>query len=506
MAKVKSRFVRNDISRIFVNTNPNEEYDYHNCMRVDGLSKTFADIETVYCPHPTIAKAFIEAAEIETGGDSRWSTSLIGRMPLYDKSVLYDLAVNKKSFDLQVHFGECYDVSDFNSFDMAIILENARINSYDTDPLGSLQSDEVAMVNETVALTASAVHYVYTPILSSVGEEVSATGGIVDLISSTNNFCRGNETQILFGLKLPSNGVGNDIYIVYSEDNGVSWQEVLLDCTATLSVSPLTSYNIASDGINLYITLNQAAGNGHLYVVKIDSVLNGATGVPLVSSLDNVNSIYATKSFGKILVTVGQSGIVNLVNTSSLVYYEIPNSGGYNLYAIDGESIHDFVVAGDNGLLMVYSSGSGFRTIPIVVGGDTITDIITTVVVNGDNWVIGTDAGQIITTVNAGKTWVLREVFTGCITDIKFFSSIIGFTLLKSGEVYRTVDSGVTWVLMEDTLNQVPVNVESFGLVVQDANTFYAYGRIPGDVIANPCDPLNQFEVGDTGWIIKGGT
>lgn len=510
MARKKTKFVRNDLSRIFVAPNgssPNSEYEYHSCMRMDGLSKSYGDVETVQCPHPTKAKKFIDVAEIDSGGDSRWTTSLVGRMPIDLSSILFEMAERKRSFDLQLHLGECYDVSNFNTYDMAIILRGVRISDYSTDQLGALSSDEVALVNETVSISASEVHYVYSPLLNEVGEEVTTDGGIVSLTTVDSNECIAVDNDIIVGLKLPTTGAGNDIYIVYSDDDGVTWNEVLLDCSATFLSSPLTSYDIQADETNLYITLNESSGNGHLYIVTIDSMLNGSTGVPITSTLDNVNAIYDKISFGKVLVTVGQAGIVNLINANSLTYYTIPNSSNSNLYSVDGLTQHEFITGGVNGTLLYYNSKSGFRAISVTYSGTTVTDDITAVAMLDENtWLVGTDVGQVLATENAGVTWRLKDSFSGCVQDIKFIDSIVGFLGLKTGEVYRSIDSGATWAELEDELSQMPANAELLGIEAADANTFYAYGRVAGGNVPNPCDPLNAFLVGDVGWIVKGDT
>jgi len=469
-------------------------------MRMDGLDKSFPEVTMAYCPHPTIPKKFIPAAEIESGEESRWSTSLVGRMPLNYASVLFELANRQQSFDMQLHFGECFDLSDFNQYTMAIILEGVRINNYTTDQLGALQADEVAMVNETVGVTAASVSYIYAPTLTQVGEEVTIDGGVVGLTSTTGSYCKSSSIPLLFGLKLPTAGTGNDIYIIYSEDNGANWYDVLLDCSATLSASPLSTYNITSDEQSLYITLNESSGVGHLFIVKIEDVLNNTSGTPIYSTLDNTNAIYASKAFGKIVVTVGQSGTVNMINANTLVYYSIPHNNNDNLYAIDGFSQHDFLVGGDNGLLMLYNSNNGFRT--IAVSG--VTEAITAVaMLDDDNWIVGTESGKIVATINAGKTWSVKEVFATCINDIKFVNSIVDYALLQD-TLYRTINSGYSWSEISDTLGEIPTSTELLGLTAIDANTIFAYGRIPGGSVPNPCDPLNLFLTGDVGVIMKG--
>lgn len=503
-----NKLARNDISRIFIAPNkstPLAEYDYYNCMKIDGLDKALPGITVAQCPHPTQAKKFITVAEIESGEDSRWSTSLTGRMPLDQKSILFDLVKNRRSFDLQIHLGECIDVSDFNAFTLAIILENVQIDNYSTDPIVALESGEVALINEVASITAGNVEYIYTPTLNEVGEEVSTNGAIVDMTISPADDCSLTTKTILFGLKIPSSAVGNDIYIIYSEDNGTTWKEVLLDCAATLAASILTSYNITASADRLFITLNESSGNGHLYIVKIADVLSGSDGSPIISSLDNVNAIYDQFLFSNTLVTVGAAGVINSINGNSLTYTTLPHSNSVDLYTIHGLSEKQFLVGGANGTLMLYDKDSGFRTIAISTNNTTVTDKITKVFMLDENiWFVGTDAGKLLATVNGGTVWYLKESFSGCINGITFLNSIVGFITLKTGEIYRTVDSGATWVEIDDYYNQLPTNAEAADIIAIDANTVFSFGRVPNGSVPNPCDPLNTFITGDVGWILKG--
>jgi hypothetical protein len=502
----RNKLARNDISRIFVaenGTSPNDEYSYHNCMKMEGLDKSLPDVTVAQCPHPTQAKKFIEVAEIESGEESRWSTSLTGRMPLRESSVLFDLFNARQSFDMQVHFGECYDVSDFNSFDLAMILENVRINNYSTDPLGSLESSEVALINETVSVSIGNVSYAYKPIINEVGEEVTVNGAITDLAFTQGDTCTNDYANLLFGLKIPSDGVGNDVYIVWSDDKGVTWNEVLLDCAATLSGSILRSYNIQADEKNVYVTLNEASGNGHIYIVRIIDILNGIDGSPIISVLDNVNSIYNSRVFGKTIITVGNAGTINLINANSLTYTTLPSGTVQNLYAIDGISEDEFIIGGASNTLRYYNSSSGFRTITTSGGGTSAIEAVA--MLNEDIWLVGNYDGYLLATTNAGKTWKVKELFGACVSSISFVNSIVGFLGLKTGEVYRTIDGGATWIQIEDELAQLPSGAELLGLYASDVNTFYAYGRVAGGAVPDPCDPLNTFIVGDVGWILKGG-
>src|SRR5688572_26502170 len=100
-----TRFVLTSDARVFIaprGIGCGRRYDYHNCMKMTGVSKSFGESEPVYCPDPTRSGQFIEVATIQ-GTEDRWSGSLSGPKPLGVRSVLEYLSKQRCEFDAQVH-------------------------------------------------------------------------------------------------------------------------------------------------------------------------------------------------------------------------------------------------------------------------------------------------------------------------------------------------------------------------------------------------------------------
>src|SRR5690606_8743391 len=72
--------------------------------------------------------------------------------------------------DVQVHIGTCKNPSDFNggwSDGKVLVLSKAHPTNYGTDQIGALQSDDRAMVMETVPFTGLD-YYEIGPVLASL--------------------------------------------------------------------------------------------------------------------------------------------------------------------------------------------------------------------------------------------------------------------------------------------------------------------------------------------------
>ena len=502
-------------SRIFIAPNRascGASYEYHSCMRMEGVEKSFGDVTPVYCPHPTKSGEFIEVAQV-VGADGRWTTSLVGRLPLNYQSILSQLANKKCAFDIQVHFGKCFDPTNFNTFDMGWVFENVRISSYSLGTLGALSPDERATIDETVAISAENAYQIFATYPFLTGTNVTNDGGIPAMTYGNYISCEDclDNCSRYYGLKLPSTPLGSqDIIIVWTTDGGLTWNETTLPCSVAQLTSPISAYEIESDGTNLYITLNELGGPGHLYIVPISAVESGTITSTLFSALDNTTTIYDTFIFQSDLWTVGSAGIVNLVNKSSLSFSTILDGTLFtnDWYAIHGLDSDNILIGGQNGVLAFRRNGASFQVVTFTVNAIPVVDDITAVWMKNDKeWLVGTEVGNLYCTTNSGSTWNLIASFAGCISDIEFPTNSVGYITIKNpAQIWQTFDGGATWNQIQDKFNQIPVGAEFHGVSTcpDNPNTFIINGIIPGVTVPNPCDPLNLFTVGTTGVIMVG--
>ena len=221
-------------SRVFIKENTlccGSNYNFHSCMRMGELDKSYGDITPEYCPDPENYGRFIEIDFIE-GEDSRATTSLVGRLPRKLISPVYRLAIAKCAFDLQLHFGLCENPSNFNEYDNVLILEDVSVTNYSTDPLGALTPDENSSILETIQLSVGQYYWVNKLLpKTSLG---NILGELIDITQCSGvgcSACCDGCDVIHYAL------VFNDPdYVLYtSYDCGESW----INSTITLPVVPV---------------------------------------------------------------------------------------------------------------------------------------------------------------------------------------------------------------------------------------------------------------------------
>lgn len=488
-------------------------YQYHNCMRAEGLDKSFGDITPIYCPHPTKAGQFVEIAAIE-GGEGRWTSSLVGRLPIDYQSILAQLAVARCPFDAQIHFGKCVDPSDFNSYSMAWVLENVSITSYNVGTLGALGPDERGTIDETIAVSAENAYQIFKTYPYEFGTELTNLGPVVAMTYGNKFSCDAScqaPCQDFYGIKLPATPLGSlDIYIIYTNDGGLTWNQTVLPCSAAYASSVLASYNISSDGTNLYVTLNEVGGLGHLYVVPIDQVENGA----ITSTFFTLSSGFSVNTWASVVLDnqlwMANSGSISVFDRSTFtVSIVMPSTVlAAQIYAIDGIDSDNVLAGGQNGGLVVRQNGGNFKVVNFQVGGVAITAHIRAVKMKTQlEWLVGTDEGTLYCTTNGGKTFTLIADFNGCIVDMDFPTNSVGYAITRNpSEIWRTIDGGATWVKVEDKFDQLPVGTEFHEVAVcsENPNTFIIAGRIPNTSVASPCDINLLYAEGNTGTILVG--
>ena len=506
------KFLQKGNSRVFINTKRGTcgvPYEYHANMKLAGIDKSYGDSTPQYQPSDTKLNEFVEIASIR-GTESRWSSSLSGRIPATYKSVLKRMAEAKCSFDAQVHFGTCANPSSFTNYDSVIILENILISNYSTDDLVALTPDERGLIQETVTITAENIYDVYDTELSEIGSTVSSLGMVVAMTKGNYSECEDcNEPcQSYFGLILPmtcSVG-GNNITIIYSLDDGATWGTFVLTAAALVCSNKLETYNISSDGTYLYITFDETPSDGGMiYVVPIYDVINNSFGTAVKYDLENAISVYSQYLSNKSLWIAGTLGNIFQVN---LTTYSVTMRSNNELYpnvwySIDGLDDENIIVGGETGRVLVKINDSSFRLVPIVVTGmGAITaDIYNVVMKTKKDWMVATTGGDLFCTSNAGKTWSLVAKFNACIAQIEFSTNNVGVLATKQpAKVYRTIDAGYSWQEVLDEYDAIQENAAFLGVVNCSPNRFYTFGinSLPLD---DPCDVL-EYTAGESGIIV----
>lgn len=497
-----------DKSRVFIapyGADAINTFEYYNSMVLGGISKQYSDSEAATIPHPTLSRQFITVDKVVTANPSKWSTSLIGRLLLKKQSVLKELADAENDFDVQCHFGLCNDPTDFNEYDLAVVLENAHITDYSTDAMGTLDQTGVAVINETTTLTAEKVFYVYNRPYSLIEHDV--LDGCIVAIAVQEPF-DGHKFKNLYGLQIPSNLSGTDIDIIYSSDGGVNWKRTVLFANADVENTSLTNYHIAVDNLYCYVLLTDNVGFGHLLRIKLEDIKNGNGGVYNYRELSGVR-IDAILHDGKTIIAVGLGGLIEKIDCNTLTHTIIPSGSiAPNFHAISGSAEH-FIAGGQAGGLIEHTITNGSKRIYITINESVANATIISLCMKSEKeWLVGTDLGILYATNDGGITWKEITTFASCISSIKFVSRNIGYlTTRHDAKVYRTIDGGSTWVEL-NTTSDITVGATVFGLLVMpnDPSNYLAYGTTTMlDNFDSQCNDANLITpvIGTTGLVFK---
>lgn len=479
------------------------EYTYYTCMKLGGLDRQTGESTPIYCPDPARPGRFIQVATIK-GAEAPWASSITGYKPLGSASTLAKLAAARCKFDLQIHFGSCNDLSNFSDYEMAIVLEDVEISDYSIDGLGALNGGEVQPVLETVNIKAANAYEVYdvellrvaTALLDNVGSQVVG-------VTYSPYACATEEGEIcqnFYAFQLPRvySGVGADdlIYILSSRDGGLTWERHQIAAVAQ-----------AGDTVRS----SRIATVGDTIVLSIADLLNGLMpctlfSVPISSLDETVVTVFTTSEFpdritrlrriGARIYAVTENGSILWLNAKTLVPTYLEDGTLYSNVWLDihGLDYDNLIVGGSSGTLAHRRGGASFRTVPVVVNGNAVISDITAVVMkSNDEWLIGTNAGRLYCTTNAGISWTM--VFDGDspIAQLEFPTKNTGYMLIgwTPAALYRTSDGGNTWNALRAPLadiNDFSI-MRGFAVCPEDPSAFVVVGDYAGlDFVAAQTD------------------
>lgn len=411
------------LSRVFLidgRAGPEAEPEYFSCYRAQALSQSFGDVTDIECPDPNRPGAFVTVGQFQSG-EERAELTLEGRYAIDVRSALLRLARNKCNVDVQLHFGDCENLSDHNSFKKVLYLENVLLSSYNTEDLGALTDDDVSAVNESVDLSADNIYDIIPNTWASkAGDLVTneAVDGVVcDEVQCGECGDPSGGCNRMFVITLAAGGSPTTpADVVYSIDGGTTWYahdiESLGVADNPSAVDCIKGFLVVvsnDNGYAHYAPLSDfdAFGTDPVWTEVQEGFVAGGEPNDL-SSPD-----------GAMAFIVGDSGYVYRMGTPSngVTVLDAGTLTVSNLTRVDALSDSFCVAVGEDGVILFTEDGTSWQlltTPPVGVG----VDFTAVAVKSKDEWWVATEGGVLYYTTNAGLNWTIKALPTGTATGI----------------------------------------------------------------------------------------
>lgn len=447
------------LSRLFVidgRAGPARTPEYFACFRAQAVSQSFGEITDIECPDPVRPGKFVKIGQFQ-GAEDRATVTLEGRLALDLRSTFLRMAKKSCPIDVQVHFGDCENLSDHNTFKKILYLHNARLSAYNTEDLGSLSSGDTASVNESVDVSAEEIFDIVPNNWASRGGDLVTTE-VVDVTICDDVSCgdcgdASGGCNKIFAITLQAGGSpGTPPDVVYSLDGGITWFAHDID-----SMSAAEDPDEVACLKGFLVVVSQDSGSAHYAALDefdefgtdpdFTEVSTGfeAGGEP--RAIDALNTVaYIAGAGGRIYKMTNPADGVEVLEDGSLT--------ASPLNAIDALNERMIVAVGNAGVILYSNDGATFNlltTSPVGVG----VNLNAVAVKSKEEWWVGSSAGRLYYTLDAGQHWT-EKVFPGSGSGIVYAieiqnDSIIHLahtTAAALGRVLTSFNGGYDWEVM----------------------------------------------------------
>lgn len=470
------------LSRVFLipfRAGPARAPEYHSCLRAQAVSQSFGEVTDIECPDPTRPGKYVKIGQFQTG-EERATITLEGRYAIDVRSRLLQLAKQGCAVDVQVHFGDCEDLSDHNAFKKVLYLQDALLSAYNTEDLGSLASSDTAQVNESVDISARDIFDIVAMTFGAKGGDLVTTE-VIDVAVCDEVACGscGDPSSgclKAFALTIKAGGSpGTPADVVYTVDGGLTWFAHDIDSL------------LASDNPNAVACLK-----GFLVIVSEDS------GSAHYADLDEFDALGTDPDFTEVttgfqvggpptcIVSDGSKGFIG-GEGGHIYQMQTPANGvtviedgtltSSTLHAIDALGDTFVVAVGNDGVILWSADGVSFSiltTSPVGVG----VDILAVAIKSKTEWWVGTDAGRLYFTQDAGQHWT-EKAFpgsgAGSVEDIVIQSDSIMYlahatTGPADGHILASYNGGYDFVVLPVGTGLIPTNDKINALAICESD------------------------------------
>lgn len=437
--------------------------EYFSCYRAQAVSKGFGDVTDIECPDPERPGAYIKIGQYQAG-DERATVTLEGRYAVDLRSRMLQLGTKKCPLDVVIHFGDCEDLSDFNNFKKALYLVDAQLTSYDTEDLGSLQSEDTAPVNETVEVSARLIYDIISLTFAKKAEDI-VTNEVLDVVICDEVSCgncaeeSGGCEKVFAVTKAAGGSPGTPPDVVFTLDGGLVWYAHDID--TLLTTEDPTGVHCVSG--YLVVVSNDAGSESYVDLDELDGIQDPAfievtTGFVTGGEPNAIDSV-GTKAF-----IVGDNGYIYQMTdpTSGVTVLDAGVATTSKLLDVDMLNRNFAVVVGNDGVIIVCEDGETWQlaeSSPVGVG----VPINAVLVLSKNIWLIGLSNGTLYYTLDGGENWTLKGFpgsGSGSVADLVKASDEVLYmshtTAAGVGRVLASFDAGHSWVVLPQDVGLMP--------------------------------------------------
>lgn len=445
----------NSYGRVFIRENKRGRFQYHSCMKLGPIDKTFGTVTHILSQDKD--GRTVPVASMQEGGGENTS-SISGYLPQQERSILERLQ-NKPPFQVQIHYGTCTRPDDFVNFDSAIVLNDVNLTSYGISDAVARSPAERAVIEENCALSIGSFYRVVNASLRNVYN--ANEGYLIRSIRHTPvDDCEGVNNEVWIALVY----IAEHVMFVYSTDNGITWNEALASMYVHTGAFWEITMELVGDSVYLAIQYND-----DLVITKtrISSILNTtADDWPIIytKEITNIQDMSATPRYVWCAGGEGASTLVRIDRESNLVDEIETDSISEELLAIHALNDNYVGILGGSGV--VFLLRNGHWEVRNTLSETGVHDIY---LLNERDWII-TSETNIITTNDAGLTWTRVVDFSPSVTSSKidFYDDTLGVVATNS-TLYRTLDSGKSWTVVR-SLQFTPNQVADISFADDDPN------------------------------------
>lgn len=444
---------------------PDHAVQYKYDLVLGSPSQSFGDVTRIEVPDPNRRGNFIEIG-IVRGAIDRATVDVMGRYALDLRDDLLRLARARKAVDIQVHFGDCKRPNVYDgSWSKILVFSNAFLTDWGTDgALGVMDSGDNSPVNATTTISAKDLYEILPLKLSSLAGDV-ITNQIVDVVIADPDGPDCDEfdgCQQIFGVSLSAGGSPSTAAdVVFSLDGGATWDTSEIDSLSS-SEDP-TGIAIVGN----YVVVVSDDSNSLHYLLKSDIETAGDD-----TWLEVTTGFVASKqprdiaAVGSIAFIVGNGGYIYKVSdpTAGVSVLDAGVAVVDDLLAVHAYTEKLAVAVGNNGAVVKTTDGATWSEVtPRFVGVGTHFNAVW--MLDENTWLVGTSAGTLYYTTNAGVTWT-QKTFpgsgSGAVRDIAFANETVGYmahsTTAPAGRILRTTNGGNSWYVLPESVGSIPAN------------------------------------------------